>query len=156
MSQFSVQPQLFITPGRRRSGKDSVQARGSAGKPTITRVTAPGDAMRRTYCAYCARLRAFKHAAVWIAQYAADDVHPHGNPWSISPGPAATRRAGAAAASPAPHDCQGTHVLGANHGSGEGGEEEVTLAAGQRRLAQAVLGSWLTYALGVKCQKPPA
>ena len=46
---------------RRLSGdcseKDSGPARGSTGKPTITRATAPDDAMLRTYCAYCARPR---------------------------------------------------------------------------------------------------
>ena len=46
---------------RRESGdcseKDSGPAHSSTGKPAITRATAPGDAMRRTYCAYCARLR---------------------------------------------------------------------------------------------------
>ena len=34
------------------SEKDSGLARGSTGRPTITRATAPVDAMRGTYCAY--------------------------------------------------------------------------------------------------------
>ena len=47
--------------GGARSEKDSGPAHSSTGKPAIP-ATAPGDAMRGTYCAYCARPRRVSNA----------------------------------------------------------------------------------------------